>query len=239
MNTEKDSNKILKLAKKMKVKNPDVIGDKCIKDKDNDLILGDKEKIRLRKAHCEQLLNVKFHWDDSSLSREPSVECPAVKFTKDMVAKAILKMKEDKACSPSGIVIEIVKAGGDAMLDVITDMINLIIKEEQILDDWNHTTIINCFNGKGDTTRYGNYRGLKLLEHTMQVLECTVDVIIRQQVDIDSMQFGFMPGRSITDTIFILTQMQEKHHFKQKTIYAAFIDLEKASDMVLWCYGGA
>lgn len=30
----------------------------------------------------------------------------------------------------SGIVIEMVKAGGDAILHVITDMINLIIKEE-------------------------------------------------------------------------------------------------------------
>ena len=44
-------------------------------------------------------------------------------------------MKKGKACGPSGIVIEMVKAGRDAMLDVITDMINLIIKEEQIPDD--------------------------------------------------------------------------------------------------------
>ena len=44
-------------------------------------------------------------------------------------------MKEGKACGSSEIVIEMVKAGADAMLDVITDMINLIIKEEQIPDD--------------------------------------------------------------------------------------------------------
>ena len=42
------------------------------------------------------------------------------------------------------------------------------------------------------------------------------------------MQFGFIPGHSTTDAIFILTQMQEKHHLKQKTMYAAFVDLEKA-----------
>ena len=36
---------------------------------------------------------------------------------------------------PSGIFIEMVKAGGDVMLHVITDLINLIIKEEQIPDD--------------------------------------------------------------------------------------------------------
>ena len=77
---------------------------------------------------------MKFYWDNSSFSIEPSVEDPALKITKDMVAEAVLKMKEGKECGPSGIVIEMVKAGGDAMLDVITDMINLIIKEEQIPD---------------------------------------------------------------------------------------------------------
>ena len=41
----------------------------------------------------------------------------------------------------------------------------------------------------------------------MKILECIVDVIFRQKADIDSMQFGFMPGRSTTDAIFILRQM--------------------------------
>ena len=31
--------------KKMKVENTDVIGNKCVKDKDNNLVLGDKEKL--------------------------------------------------------------------------------------------------------------------------------------------------------------------------------------------------
>ena len=80
---------------------------------------------------------MEFNWDDSSLSIEPSVEGPTIKIT-------------GKACGPSGIVIEMIKAGCDAMLDVITDLINLIIKEEQIPDDWDQSTIINCFKGKSN-----------------------------------------------------------------------------------------
>ena len=98
----------------------------------------------------------------------------------DMVAEAVLKVKEGKAFDLSEIVVEMVKAGGGAMLAVIMDLISLIIKEEQIRDGWDQATIINCFKRKGDTTRYGNYQGLKLLEHTMRVLERIVDVIIRQ-----------------------------------------------------------
>ena len=120
---------------------------------------------------------MEFDWDDSSLSIEPSVEDPAIKITKDTVAEAVLKMKEGKVCGPSAIVIEMVKAGCDTMLDVITEMINLIIKEEHIPDDWDHSTIINCFKKRGDTTRCGNYRGSKLLEHTMKVLERIVEAI--------------------------------------------------------------
>ena len=98
INNEKDCNRISKLPKKMTIDNNDVIGDKCVKDKDNNLVLGDKEKLRVWKTNYEQLLNVEFDWDDSSLSIEPFVEDPAIKMTKDMVAEAIMKMKELKAC---------------------------------------------------------------------------------------------------------------------------------------------
>ena len=94
INSGKDYNKIFKLAKQMKVENTDVTGDKCVKDKDNNLVLGNKEKLRVWNAHYGQLLNVKFDWDDSSLHIEPSVEDLAIKITNDMVPEAALKMKE-------------------------------------------------------------------------------------------------------------------------------------------------
>ena len=138
---------------------------------DNNIMLGDKEKLCVCKAHHEQLLIAELDRNDSSLSIEPSLVDLAIKITKDMVAEAVLKIKEGKACGPSGIVIEMVKAGGDAMLHVITDMISLLIKEEQISDDWYYSTIINCLKGKSDVTRCGNYPSLKLLEYIAKVLE--------------------------------------------------------------------
>ena len=46
------------------------------------------------------------------------------------------------------------------------------------------------------------------------------------------MQSGFMHRHNTTDAVFILRQMQEKHHLKRKTTLAAFVDLEKAFDRV-------
>ena len=51
--------------------------------------------------------------------------------------------------------MEMRKAGCDAMLDVVTYMINLTIKKEQIPDERHLSTIIICFKGKGDTTTHG------------------------------------------------------------------------------------
>ena len=55
---------------------------------------------------------------------------------------------------------------------------------------------------------------------------------MRERISIDDMQFGFMPGRGTTDAIFILRQLQEKHLAKNKKLYFAFVDLEKAFDRV-------
>ena len=66
----------------------------------------------------------------------------------------------------------------------------------------------------------------------MKLLERVLDSSIRSMVDIDEMQFGFVPGRGTTDAIFIARQLQEKYIAAKKPLYFAFVDLEKAFDRV-------
>ena len=51
--------------------------------------------------------------------------------------------------------------------------------------------------------------------------------LIRQRVEIDEMQCGFMLGCGTTDAIFIVRQLQEKHLIANKPLYMAFVNLEK------------
>ena len=51
--------------------------------------------------------------------------------------------------------------------------------------------------------------------------------LIRQRVEIDEMQCGFMLGSGTTDAIFIASQLQEKHLIANKPLYMAFVYLEK------------
>ena len=46
------------------------------------------------------------------------------------------------------------------------------------------------------------------------------------------MQFGFMAGKSTTDAIFIVCQLQEKYLARNKELWMAFVDMEKAFDRV-------
>ena len=60
----------------------------------------------------------------------------------------------------------------------------------------------------------GSYRAINLLEHAMKVIECVFERRIREEVKIDAMQFGFMPGKGNTDAIFTVRQMQQKYGCK-------------------------
>jgi len=77
----------------------------------------------------------------------------------------------------------------------------------------------------------------------MKVFEIVIEKRLRGRVELNDMQFGFRPGRGTTDAIFIVRQMQEKYMSKNKELWMAFVDLEKAFDRVprevlWWALGG-
>ena len=78
----------------------------------------------------------------------------------------------------------------------------------------------------------GSYRGIKLFEHAIKVVGKIFEHRIRQDNEIDDMQFGFMKGKRTTDAIFMARQMQENFRVTGKKLYFGFVDLEKAFDRV-------
>ena len=57
-------------------------------------------------------------------------------------------------------------------------------------------------------------------------------------VDIDAMQFGFVPGRGTTDAIVIIRQLQEKYIAANKSLYFAFVDWRRLSTEYLGKFFG-
>ena len=166
------------------------------------------------------------------LSEVYPVKDPSESITTAMVRKAINKMSLGKTAGSSAIIAEMLKAAGSSGASIIRDLIEDIIFENRIPSEWQKSHIVSVYKGKSDALNRYNYKGLKLIDQVITVLERVVEGFIRQRVMINDMQCGFMQGRGTTDAIFILHQLQEKHLVAGKLLYLAFIDLEKAFDRV-------
>ena len=231
-NTDPKSSEVYRLANQFRRENTDVVGDKPVKNDAGEMSMSEDSKQKAWLEHYQRLLNVEFDWDPDHLSHQSPVEGPPIPITIDMVEKAISQMKAGKAPGPSGIVVEMIRAAGDMGASMICDLAVAIIRDGKVPSDWEQSFIICLYKGKGDALERGNYRGLKLTEQVMKILERIVDGLIRQLVSIDDSQFGFVPGRGTTDAIFVVRQLQEKYLAANKRLYMAFVDLEKAFDRV-------
>ena len=76
-----------------------------------------------------------------------------------------------------------------------------------------------------------SYRGINLLEHVFKLCE-VLDGRLREVVDIDKLQYGFMLGRRTVNAVFVLRSLSEKFKAKDKKLFFIFADLEKAFDLL-------
>merc|ERR1712082_168724 len=191
-----------------------------------ELTLTDADKMNAWVEHYSRLLNVEFEWPRELLPDVAPTAGPPPPVTTETIRAALGKMKGGKAPGPSGITAEMLKASGDEGIELIRQLAKMVFGGEAIPCEWEESFILELYKGKGDALDRGNYRGLKLTDQVMKLLERVLDSAIRGMVDIDELQFGFVPGRGTTDAIFIARQLQEKHHAAKKPLYFAFVDLE-------------
>jgi hypothetical protein len=70
------------------------------------------------------------------------------------------------------------------------------------------------------------------MSHTMKLWERVIEQRQRGMTQISTNQFGFMPGRSTTEAIFLIRQVMERFKEQKKDLHMIFIDLEKAYDKI-------
>ena len=223
---------VFRVAKQIVRSNKDVVGGGCVKNSNGRIEVDNEKLLEAWRAHYDKISNEEFPWNKDSVKGVEAVSGPCEKLTSEEVHKAILKMKSNKASGPSGVVADMIKAAGASGTAWVTDLCNAVVKEGKIPDDWSKSWMMNVYKGKGDALECGSYRGIKLLEHVMKILERVIDSRVRRIVKVDDMQFGFMAGKGTTDAIFVVRQLQEKYLAKNKDLWMAFVDLEKAFDRV-------
>ena len=85
------------------------------------------------------------------------------------------------------------------------DKRNLPYYLHRMTDEYKTSVIVPIFKGKMDVMSCGLYRGVKLLEHAMKIVQRVLERRIRTLVNSNKMQFGFMPVKGTVDAIFIVS----------------------------------
>ena len=88
-----------------------------------------------------------------------------------MFSESVSKMKNGKLQDRQVRFLwmsEILKAAGEAEVDMITELANQIIAEGVIVAEWELSTIVNYYKGKSDSLEKENYRRLKLTDHILK-----------------------------------------------------------------------
>ena len=147
----------------------------------------------------------------------------------DEVKKAVRSMKNGKSLGPDGIPVEVWKVLGEDGCKWLTLFFNKLLQETKIPSE---CLLVPIFKNKGDVQDCSNYRGIKLMSHSMKVWEKVIEKRLREESKITQNQFGFMPGRGTTDAIFALRQVCEQFRRAHKNLHMVFVDLEKAYDRV-------
>ena len=118
------------------------------------------------KKYVEKLKN--FENDSDGEVDCPEVMGPCCLISEEEVAAAIKGLKIVKSAGPTGVVIEMMKESGEFGSRWMTDLINNIIQESCIPDDWRKSILMPVYERNGDPIVCRSYRDIQLLEQQMK-----------------------------------------------------------------------
>ena len=72
------------------------------------------------------------------------------------------------------------------------------------------TSLVPIFKGKENPLNTNSYKGIKLMEAAFKLYDKILDGRLSEVVDIDKMQYAFMPGRETVHAVFVLRRLTEK-----------------------------
>ncbi|GKD50313.1 hypothetical protein Tco_1279289, partial [Tanacetum coccineum] len=137
-----------------------------------------RELLSCREGNEEERLRAREregHKEGMGPSKQPHPECYYSRISQAEVRTALRKMGRNKAVGPDQIPIEAWRSLGDEGIFWLTILFNKIFTSAKMPEEWRLSEVIPIFKNKVDAQVCSNYRGIKLLIHTMKLLERVVE----------------------------------------------------------------
>jgi sorting nexin-29 len=135
-------------------------------------------------------------------------------------------MRNNTAPGEDTVFAELIKYGGEEVMDAVHQLIKLIWTTENMPHEWN-TGIICPIHKKGDKLECNNYRSITLLNYTYKIFSSILNERLKREY-----HCGFRQNKSTFDQIFILRQMIEKHNEHGLDLHMLFIDFKQSFNSI-------
>ena len=231
LETKEDEKELYRLARQRDRSGEDVQHVRVIKDENGNVMVNSEAMLKRWKEYFEKLMN-------EENDREPRIEEAEVVneevncVNREEVKNALRRIKKGKAVGPDELPVEVWKCMVKMGIKFLTRLFNKLLISERMPEEWRRSVLIPIYKNKGDAQCCGNYRGIKLISHTMKIWERIIEARLRDRVEISKQQYGFMPGKGTTDALFALRMLMEKYREGQRELHCVFVDLEKAYERV-------
>ncbi len=155
-------------------------------------------------------------------------------FTDDELVAALKSLNGAAATGPelvpSSAIKEVFKDSDSRVL--LLSLVNACWDEGRLPAPWGEAELFILYKGKGSRSLADNYRAIALSNDFRRIYERLVgarlSAWIRCHDATGPMQFGFKPGSSTLEAIFVLrTAMLHGTHVLSRPMYAVFVDIKK------------
>ena len=141
---------------------------KVIKDENGNVMVNLEAVLKRWKEYFEKMMNEENNRDPRTEAAEVvNEEVNGV--SRKEVKNALRRMKKGKAVGPDEFPTEVWKCMGEMRIKFLNRMFNRLLVGERMPKEWRRSVLIQIYKNKGDQQCCGNYKGIKLMSHTMKV----------------------------------------------------------------------
>ena len=100
-------------------------------------------------------------------------------------------------------------------------------KTNKIPNDWRRNIAVPIYKNKEVVQDCSNYRGIKLMGHTVKLWERVIEIHMRRCTSISENQFGFMLGWSTMEAIHLMRQTMEYYSARKRDLHIVLLTWKK------------